>query len=371
MTGPRSKREMSAILNRCLPALAAGCLLAPWVPARVAGDEDALFSEVSVRDRFFDPGLAAPVLVVRTETPAVLDAVVFDDAGRAVRHAGPSALASRWECRLAALPPVRGGIYQFCVVASDGKGKRLGLYPRVPGGGEIVKVTGAKLDAGAGLIRYFLPRASLVRVRAGLQDGPYLDPILPPTPQPSGEQTLSWDGTLQRGLFRDFHRHPEVRITVVAWSLPVNALCAAPSKGEPSAAGVGAPAELTLPAGLADFASPPWAAPRPGAADWRRLDDYELLLELKQTPEPGVVRVHVDCPPRERPRVMNRRFEVMLFVDSVFVMEDEISLLPFTYDMSTRGLSRGKHLVTANLVDTAGVLGTATREFEAHGSGAR
>jgi hypothetical protein len=64
---------------------------------------------------------------------------------------------------------------------------------------------------------------------------------------------------------------------------------------------------------------------------------------------------------------MNGRFEVMLFLDGVFLMEDEDALLPFTYRTSTRGVTPGRHAVTVNVVDTDGNLGTATSEFAVAG----
>src|SRR5690606_6068273 len=93
-------------------------------------------------------------------------------------------------------------------------------------------------------------------------------------------------------------------------------------------------------------------------------DDYRLVLRTEATPLRGVVNLRLDCVEEDRARLLNQRYEVMVFLDGVFLMEDEVALLPFNYRMSTRGLSPGQHLVTMNVLDSQGVPGTASAFIE-------
>ena len=53
----------------------------------------------------------------------------------------------------------------------------------------------------------------------------------------------------------------------------------------------------------------------------------------------------------------------MLFLDTTFLAEDEHSQLPFSYRMSTRGLAPGRHILTANVIDSDGIVGTVSKEL--------
>lgn len=333
--------------------------------APAVGAAESPFLDVIVVDRFFERSQGGPSLRVRMRDELLVDVLVYDESGRCVFVAPGKQAARKHEIQLGGLPQVDRGVYLFCLAASDGSKKRAGLYPDDPGGGQIVKVDDSVIDARQNQIRYLLPRSSFVRIRAGVKDGPYLDPILPWQPQASGRHALPWDGTVQGGIFKDLHRHPDAQVIVSAVSLPQNILIDTGATTVPSG-DVPVSPEVTLPEHLEGLATPPWPSllqnlgadgGMPVAADYR----LTLDAELKAAEQLATIRI--DCHPDDRAALLNQRFEIMVFGDALFITEDERGILPFTYEMTTRGITPGLHQWTVNIIDSKGRLGTASREI--------
>jgi hypothetical protein len=120
-----------------------------------------------------------------------------------------------------------------------------------------------------------------------------------------------------------------------------------------------------LPAALADLSQPPWLLPgsEGNIPGFLIADDYSLAIEAPQDAATRTVEIQVDCSPANRARLFNKRFELMLFLDTTFLAEDERSQLPFSYRISTRGLAPGRHILTANVIDADSAVGTVSREF--------
>lgn len=351
---------MACIALRCTPGFAE--------PARASVDRD-IFMDVVVGNRFFERGHSIPTISVRLSRDASLHALVYDRVDRLVAHVAADAPAARHRLALPDVPPVPRGEYRFCLAALDPSGERVGVYPRRPGGGQIVKAVQYGYDANAKLIWYVLPRASYVRIRAGIKQGPFLEPVQNWLAQAAGRHELTWDGSSADGVFRDLHLHPGIRTTVLAVSLPVNVVVA---RGDAAlrTPGQRGTDEVALPTEVADLATPPWQQPGDADADDKQawvVDDYRLRLDAVED-APGTAKVRVSCHPEDRARLMNERFEIMLFLDTIFLMEDERSQLPFTYRFATRGVAPGRHIVSANTVDTQGNLGTASVELVVSGT---
>lgn len=350
-----------------LPFLAAlvGFLAPAWGLAATAAPSAVkdVFLDVVVANRVFGAG-AAPRLTVRTREAVNLDCLVYDAAQNLVAHRAAEGVSDHLTLDLASLPPVPKGVWLFCLVASDRARQRLSVYPQTPGGGELIQVRESSLDPENKRIQYVLPRAACVRVRVGFHEGLYLQPILAGEVQAAGPHTVAWDGTGQGGLFTNLYRHPSVQASILALSLPVNIL-ATEDRSQWRAEGSAPAPSPSLPAYLADLKQPPWFSPGtevkpPG---YLIADDYTLALEAQPDAATRIVEIRVDCSPANRGRLFNKRFELMLFLDTTFLVEDERSQLPFSYRMSTRGLAPGRHILTANVIDADSAVGTVSREF--------
>jgi hypothetical protein len=332
-------------------------------PAQGAEPEEAVFRDVVVSDRFFKPGVAWPSLAVQTRQVVGLDCLVYDTANRLLAHKVAEGPTNRFTVSLDNLPPASRGVYLFSLVASDPELGRVGIYPKSPGGGQIVQVRESELDTEKQMIRYTLPRAACVRLRAGFRDGLYLQPIISGEPQPAGVHTVPWDGTSQGGLFTNLYAHPAVQVSILAVSLPANILVA-PAESTRSADAQAAPVLESLPPHLAGMEIPSWRSGLgQSAPHFLIADDYTLKLEAKEDVTSRTIEFRIDCAPADRPRLLNHRFELMLFLDGVFLAEDERSQLPFSYRMSSRGIPPGRHLLTANVIDSESAVGTSTESF--------
>ena len=47
--------------------------------------------------------------------------------------------------------------------------------------------------------------------------------------------------------------------------------------------------------------------------------------------------------------LINSRFEILFFMDNVFLFEEEEGTSPFTYRLDTKGLNQGEHILTVNI----------------------
>lgn len=324
-----------------------------------------IFLDVIVANRFSDGKGMAPSVTVRTRSEAVLDMLIYDMGNGLIGFRSSTNAVSRWELSLQGLPQVPRNIYRFALAASDATGRRVGLYPAEPSGGEKVEVSDSRLDPENGLVKYVLPKAAIVRVRAGFREGAYLAAVLPWEVQPAGPHSVRWDGTSQDGVLKNLSGHPNVDVNVLAISLPANVFVAQNQRVQPvGSTGILKPG--ALPARVADLASAPWevmAARTKTATGISIADDYRIVVDVQEDSSARTASVRVDCHPDDRARLLNKRFEIMLFLDRVFVSEDEDGLLPFTYKISTRGVPPGEHFVAINVVDNDGIPGTAVREF--------
>ncbi len=322
-----------------------------------------VFLDVVVSNRFFRPGATAPSLSVRTREQVSLDCLVFDAGHHLLAHKSATGMARQFTLVLDNLPPVPRGVFLFYLAATGPNHESMGIYPRLPGGGEIIQVRESQLDAVKQTISYVLPRAAGVRVRAGFREGLYLQPIISAEPQLAGAHTVNWDGTGQGGIFTNLYQHPAIQVSILARSLPVNVLV-----GQSAANQAGqdqlTPELKTLPPHLAGINSPPWMnADGQKPPHFLIADDYILNLEAAEDTIRRIVEIKTDCASANRSRLFNQRFELMLFLDTTFLVEDERSQLPFSYRMSTRGLAPGRHVLTANVIDSDSAVGTISKEF--------
>ncbi len=336
-------------------------LLSALSPARGQNAAD-LFDEVVVYQRFFRPIEEAPLLRIRTSRPVLVHTLLYDHQGKLAATGAPTPLGTKHELNLQNLPAVPRGMFWFCLAAHDETGARVGIFPAQPSGGQSLSIAEAQKDARQKTIRYLLPKAAQVRIRAGFVEGPYLEPILAWTPQPAGWQEVAWDGSCQNGQFQNLYQHPRGQVIVSAVALPDNVLVA--TGPWPNLPAVQSIAEDRLAPSLADLKSPPWPLTPATPSTMPVADDFPIDLAVEPNPLDRTVIIRANCRLEDRARLLNQRFEIMLFLDAMFVMEDERGLLPFNYRMSTRGIPPGRHALTVNVIDRYGGLGTASQTVD-------
>ena len=260
------------------------------------------------------------------------------------------------------------GAYIYTIEAIGFDGKIVRYDPADETGGVLLKVRKPFLDIEKGEIAYVMPRAGMVRIRAGIKSGPLLRTVIDWEPRGAGKNTEKWDGKDKAGLI-DLFKTPEREIFIFAYTLPDNAIIV---KGEH----------------LVDKEN--HINPLQGVTERRPQDKaypvskYEHALHARAichepqfqvqfsskvptTPDgdpilTGAVPVKVIISQKDRQHLESSRFEVMLFVDTVFLFEDEEGFTPFTYLWNTKGLTEGEHVLTINILSYDDHCGVKSRK---------
>ena len=279
------------------------------------------------------------------------DIDIIDDFGRVVKTLKNNETVSAslqnavWDGKDSTGQAVPGGVY-FYIIRLRTSGGRIYTYnPYNETQGLNFTLTTCWYDAEKQQIRYKLPRAAMVKIRVGLQDGgPLLSTPLDWIPQTSGEHILKWDGKDSSGNI-ELAGHPKRALVLFAYALADNSIIVKGGDGSSDNGGKLLSADLALDRNIHSRHDP------------RFCHEPKISLEfLGSKSENGVpvltakASVKVSIDPRDWPAMENSRYEIMLFVDTVFLFEDEAAFTPFGYQLDTAGLLEGEHLLTVNLV---------------------
>lgn len=261
------------------------------------------------------------------------------------------------------------GAYIYTIQARAGE-DLITYDPADETGGFLIKIRKPSLDTQRGEISYIMPRAGMVRIRAGIKEGAHLRTLVDWEPREGGRIVEPWDGKDKSGLINLFNI-PDMEVFVFAYSLPDNAILIH-GRGPTSSK-------------RAAFSSPGIPQYRPKAnvdesAKYRHaLEDPEISSEPEfdvlfpgnfpttSSGAPilnGTVPVKIVISEKDRQRLESSRFEVMFFVDTVFLFEDEEGFSPFTYKWDTSGLSEGFHILTVNIMSYDGHCGVESKKVK-------
>jgi hypothetical protein len=278
-------------------------------------------------------GAETPVRVeLRSEDGGLVRSFLLDSVG-------PVGAEVQWDGRDEQGVPAPTGVYLYRMYALDEAGRVRGSYgdPAI-GGGDEVLAQRFTFDAETGTVEFTLPEPARVRLRMGIQNLPILRTYYSWEPLEAGRHRIEWDGLDTTGKIRVVD-HPKFRADLTAQALPQNAVYLrreVVSTQDPCAElcfGL----ELPSVDGTTDDGTP--------------VVGDELYF-----------RIRVDDP-QERARMINSRFEIMVFLDTLFVFEEEDGAVPFNHRIDTRALNPGPHLLTVNVLAYDQRVGVQTLEF--------
>lgn len=189
-------------------------------------------------------------------------------------------------------------------------------------------------DTETGKIKYTLPEPALVRIRIGIKDGgPLLRTLLDWESRPAGEHTEGWDGQDASGKV-DFGKRSDLMIVFGALALnPVHEK--EKTKAAPSFKGF-----RTSPEFLLIF---------PEAKEITKTGTFVLT---------GLTPVRVVINKEDKDWLSNTKYEIGLYLDQMYLIEDEEGASPFTYHLDTTHVNDGLHTLTVNVVGFEGEIGT-------------
>ena len=230
------------------------------------------------------------------------------------------------------------------------------------------------LERETGLVSYILPKASRVRLRAGLVDGALLNTLYDWRPEEAGRHEFSWNGLDKSGEM-NLLEHPKLNMNLNAFSLPDNTIIVKGvqvdySEPNPDYHAILKGKHFHYPhpriycheARFQVSFPPPISSPAERGrikegVDWPR--DERGIVMLK-----GKVPVRVELDPKDREDLIRKRFEVIVYVDTQFLFEEEQAVSPATFYWDVSDLNTGEHLLTVNLMSYDDHVGTETVKVE-------
>lgn len=340
-----------------------GCASTPRQPASVA-PAPAGISEIRAEPKtmHLDHGDHL-TLSYRLAAAANVTVAILDDWDRQIRHldagsqpAGPASTV--WDGLGTDAQPVPNGVYRYVITATSLRSTSV-YAPLNAREGDEVLARRFTYDQATGHMQFIIPRLSRARVRIGLKDFPHLRTLMDWEPLEAGEHTLEWDGMDADGLIR-LRQHPKLDINLSAFALPENAVIVRGSSRE------------AVPPEAPPVSRTPTTAYLHARHDRGICHEPRFAVELPQAVtgingHPVVhgktpVRIMID--PRDKAHVVNQRFEVMFYVDTVFLFEEEEGSSPFTFEWNTSALTPGPHLLTVNVLSYDDHVGVVTVPVE-------
>jgi hypothetical protein len=262
--------------------------------------------------------------------------------------------------------------YFFTIEAKDASGAQAIYDPITFSGGEPFEITEGRIDREGGTLSYRLSVPSRVNVRAGVAGSALLRTLVDWEPRVAGAITEYWNGKDRDNLI-DFWELDDGKIVISYFTLPDASVITYGNNA------------VDYPTYKRGLSSPrPKKVDRPMANERRisshflapRLEDRELTATLsfpefdgseeKAVPEiKDVILARVDVPSREdRAILLGQRFEIILFVDTVYYAEEERGHIPFNYRLDLGGVPEGEHLLTVNVITSKSQFAIASRKLK-------
>lgn len=207
--------------------------------------------------------------------------------------------------------------------------------PLIPRQDQITKrevlATDFAYNATTGEISYTLPEGANIRIRMGLnQKGPLLRTLLDWEPREAGKHVEKWDFKDETGSV-DFSDYKNIAVYLA---------CIAQDQSKP----------FTIPSTVKGYHKSPRLEITFPQNSNSSIDGQPILN--------GVVPVRVTLNPEDHKWLIETRFELVAFVDGIFLAEDEEGNVPYNFTFNTKGLSEGTHLITVNVAGFQGEVGT-------------
>jgi len=349
------------------PFIAAGIVNA----APVTGQSPLAITKVGVDRKTFNLS-SGEQTVMRYETNQQADirVIVYDRLGQEVRsfdqeQAEPGIYKTTWDGRDSDGKIPHGEVFLY-VIEAKSNNEHIVYNPAEDTGGQVVQPQEFTFDKKTGHIEYVLPKACMVRMRVGLKQGMLAVTIMDWQPQSAGRHTLEWEGKDVSGKM-NLLAHPDLELNLTCYTLPANTIIATgttiPFKPEKN---VGSKATLHHRLWATEGKYIHYQHDTRSCYEPR----FSVLFPDKSkesSPEKvptvsGRTPIRVELDKRDMQDLINKRFEIMLFVDGIFVFEMEEGSSPFTFYWDTKGFTKGSHIVTVNIMSYDDHIGVVSRE---------
>jgi hypothetical protein len=326
---------------------------------------------VGLNKKSFNPSKGETVeLYFEVTTQADVRVDIYDALGRRIRSFDmPGITAGKHSIKWNGLntngQPVAGNVFLYVIEASTKNGKKIVYNPVRKTGGFEAELLEYTLDRKTGKIEYVLPKACMVRIRAGLKDSMFAKSLMNWLPHTAGRHSFKWDGKDCSGKLNLF-KHKDLQLRLTCYTLPENSII---TTGEPASFG---PDKNTHQ--LRKKRAGVWATEGkylhyghlPGIC---RPPGFNVLFPSSSNTAgsnisvvSGIVPIRIELDRQDVNHLINTRFEVMIFIDGVFIYEIEDGSSPFTFNWDTASFSKGPHILTVNIIGYDDHIGIVSRQ---------
>ena len=354
-----------------------------WFAMSLLGIAPALFaqapltiSDAQVDVRQFMPAKGEEVTVrFRLNRAARVELRWFDVRDLLVRRiASDGELATgdaalKWNGRDEAGKTVPQEAYHFTLVATaaDGTTQEHDLTDLTSG--EDAAIPDIKLAEGGRALKYVLPAWSRANIRIGMREGgPLLGALVNWHVRPPGENTEAWNGMDASGVMT-LAQSTALELTGLSFPLSQNAVVV----GDPR---LGAGVIAAMPWGEIARERKQVQPKRMYAHSQQSYGERgDFVVELASPGKnsrsagrdvitiKGVTPFSVRVSERDQRKVADQRYELVYFIDGLFIGENEIGFLPATWNVDAARLTPGEHYLTVNVRGYEGTFGLGSRKI--------
>lgn len=293
------------------------------------------------------------------------DLLIRDISSHGVQSAGDHQVI--WDGRDENGQPVPPNYYTFTVEARVENEETVVYDLTDLTGGKTLTVHQATYDQEQGKINYVLPAPALVNIRIGLPEGgPLLGTLVDWVARPGGRNFESWNGW-NSGKVIDITELKNYQIGVSAYELPNNSIIIL-SKDK-----LNRPSFIKKPSRPEVHRKIKKQGRKQMYNHWQHSRDkcYDPAIQLSLPHQverqmdglpviEEAVTVSMNVAEHDQLFMYDQRFEVVFYVDFVFVYEEELGYTPFNWQWNPHGVNEGVHYITAMLRGYEGHFGSTT-----------
>jgi len=214
-------------------------------------------------------------------------------------------------------------------------------------------------------ITYKLLKPARVNIRVGMKNnGPLMATLGDWLPRGHGEHHISWNGYGNSGVF-NLNKMDNIQVYAEAFTLSENTILVGPDTNQ-----VKLIEGIDWDKRLRERKKPRKISMKNHSQQYseNRGDfkvDVVLPTALKKLKTgavvvSGIVPVRFSLEGKGNQRIINDRYEPILFIDGKYFVENEVGFFPMTWNLDTTLLTPGEHYLTINLRGYNGHLGTAS-----------
>ncbi len=344
--------------------------------------ETVQITNVTVKNSVFRPTAGGEAQIsFYLSQDAGLKVTIFDADDYAIRTLGTEKPGFKgvntlsWNGRDDQGNVVADEAYSFVIEAATADGATAIYDPTSFSGGETVPV---EVLYRSGHITYHLAKDARVRVRIGVNEGPLLRTLLDWAPRRAGPHAETWDGQDDSNVL-NVKEMPFI-VTIDAFALPQHSLFTRGSGTDLIAYHTKSRGKSALnrvqkaerKRHMAPDQEQHGHAALPRTVD--RVPRFQVSVNdsggaentpqsLKADSSPtvsGDIALTVNLEEITGVLLANQRYEVLVFVDQEFLIEDEQGYHPYTFPLDTRELSNGPHVVTFNVATLTDQVGSGS-----------